>query len=103
VERFEVGKDLLLRRAVEGRQRLVHQQQPRLREERAADGDALPLAAGEGERRAAEQVADAEQGDNVVETERRRGAGPRSAPCSVEQVAAHGEMRKEARFLKDVA
>ena len=40
---------------VERRQRLIHQQQPRLRQQRAAERDALAFAAGESARRALKQ------------------------------------------------
>ena len=83
---LEVGQDLLLARGVERGERLVHQQQPRAREQRAADRDALLLAAGEAGGPAIEQVADAEQLDDAGDLGRRRAASaanqrPKSRFC----------------------
>ena len=57
---LDVGEDLALALGVELRERLVHEQEARLREEGAADRDALPLAPGEASRSPVGQVADAE-------------------------------------------
>src|SRR5579885_1720937 len=58
---LEVRKDLRLARGVERGERLVEQQQPRPHQERAADRDALTLAAGELARPTVEQMADVAQ------------------------------------------
>ena len=46
MQSLQEGQDFVFRGAVEGRERLVHQQELRLREQSAADGDALAFAAG---------------------------------------------------------
>ena len=58
---LEIGKDFALARRVERGERLVEQQQARLHQQRAADRDALALAARERARPALEQMAEAEQ------------------------------------------
>ena len=64
---LEERQDLVLGRAVERRQRLVHQEQLGLRQQRPADRDPLALAAGKLARSAVEQRRDAEQLDHFVE------------------------------------
>ena len=69
-------------------------------EERAADGDTLLLAAGKARGAAAEQVADAEEIDDL-----RRPCGDvlrRRAPMSIQKVVAHAQMRKQPLLLEDV-
>jgi len=44
---FEVGKHFLAPRAIERRQRFIEQQEPRLGQQCAADGDSLPFASGQ--------------------------------------------------------
>ena len=62
-------QDLELARHVERGERLVHQEQARPRQERAADGDALALAARQRAGPAVEQTADAEHRDDLVEAD----------------------------------
>ena len=71
----EIGQDLALARGIERGQRLVEQQQARAHQQRAADRDALALAAGELAGPAVEQVADVEQVDDAPLLGRRRAAG----------------------------
>jgi hypothetical protein len=63
---FEVGQDLILSPRIERCQRLVHQQQPRARQQCTADRDALLFAAREPAGPAVEQLSDSEQIDDVV-------------------------------------
>ena len=79
VQRLEIGQDLVLAQAVEPGQRLVHQQQPGLREQRAADRDPLALAAREAQRRPIEQTLHPEQRHDVVEPDRLLGPPCRTA------------------------
>jgi hypothetical protein len=53
----QIGQDLLLALLHRASQRLVQQQQSRLRQQRAAERDALALAAGQFSRTAIEQAA----------------------------------------------
>ncbi len=69
---LDIGEDLLAAGGVERRERFVHEQQARLREQRPADRDALLLATRKPQRTAIEQVADAEQVDHRVEADRLR-------------------------------
>ena len=46
VQAFQVRQNLALALAVEGRERLIHQQQLRAGEQRPGDADTLALAAG---------------------------------------------------------
>ena len=62
---LDIGQDLGLARVVERGQRLVHQDQLRAGEQRAADRDALLLAARQQAGPAVEQMADAEQVDDA--------------------------------------
>ena len=98
---LDIGKDLGLARIVEGCQRLVHQQELRIGEKRAPDGDALLFAARQRRRSPFEKVADAEKLHDILET--RLPLPPRGEPAAEEQVLAHVEMREEASFLEHVA
>ena len=82
---LDVGQDLGPARLVERGQRLVHQQQPRLGEQRAADRDPLLLAAGQRFGPALEQRPMPSR--STIEPSRRRAAAP-AEPAAVEQVAA---------------
>ena len=77
MQRLEVGQDLVLAQAVEPGERLVHEQQPGLREQSAPDRDPLALAARQAQRRPIEQALHPEQRDDIVEA--RRLARPRAA------------------------
>ena len=86
---------------VERGERLIEQQQPRLRQQRAAERHALPLTAGELARPPREQRLKTEQRDDLVEAD---GCGRRArALRAVTQVAADGQVRKQPRILEDVA
>ena len=71
----QVGQDLALARRIERGERLVEQQEARPHQQRAADGDALALAARELAGPAIEQVADVEQLDDARPSRRRRAQG----------------------------
>jgi hypothetical protein len=84
---FEVRRDFILSPGIEGCRRLIHQQQPRARQQRAADRDALLFAAREPPAPAIEQCSDAEEIDGIVEV----GDAPfpsRGEPAAKEQVFA---------------
>ena len=67
---FQVGQDVALARGIERGQRLIEQQQARAHQQRAADRDALTLAARELAGPPVEQMADVEQFDHVRECRR---------------------------------
>ena len=98
---LDVGQDLGLARLVEGRQRLVHQQQAGVGEQRPADGDALLLPAREPPRPPLQQTGDAQQIDHALEIV--APLGGRREPAAVQQVLSHGQMREQAAFLEHVA
>ena len=102
VKPLEERQDVGLGGVVERGQRLVHQQQPRLRQQRAAERDALALAAGEIARRAAEKRREAAEVDHLVPADRRRRAraGRRRAEA---QIGLDRQMGKETRLLEDIA
>ena len=56
---LDEGQDLRLARGIQRRQRLIQQQEPRIAQQRPADGDPLLLAAGEIGRPPAEEMGDA--------------------------------------------
>jgi hypothetical protein len=97
----DVGQDLGLARLVERGQRLVHQQQARVGEQRAADGNALLLAARETRGPALEQTAEPEQLDDFVELVSVHAL--RREPAPIQEVLPHGEMREQASLLEYVA
>ena len=76
---LDVGQDLGAPRLVERGERLVHQQQPRMGEQGAADGDPLLLAAGQRVGPALEQMTDAEQLDDRGEVGRRAAVAARTS------------------------
>src|SRR5579862_5097902 len=93
-------QDLLLARRIERGEGLVHQQEARPRQECAADGDALLLAARELGRTAIEQAADAEQRHHRVKA---RTVRTTTALRAIEKIAADGVMREEPAFLEHIA
>jgi hypothetical protein len=98
---LEERQDLVLARRVEGGKGLVHQEHLGPCEERAADRDALFLAARERPRPPVEEVADAEEVDDARLLGRvARGTGE---PAPVAEILADGEMGKEPPLLEDVA
>ena len=101
--RLEIGQDVFLGEAVERRQRFVHQQQLRLRQQRASERDPLALAPRKAERQALQQVFDAEQIGDFVELN----AGLRPtcgrAAVAVKKIAPHRHVGKQARLLEYVA
>ncbi len=97
----QIGQDFHLALFVQRSQRLVQQQQPRLRQQRASERDALALAARELTGTAIKQAADVEQiGD--ARTLRGVVGKPVHAPPVVE-VLAHIEMRKQPGILEHIA
>ena len=87
---------------VEVRERLVHQERPRLAHDRAAHRDALALPAGELRRAPVEQLAEARAGPRTSSTRRAIsafGGPPHLQP--VAEVLAHGHVRVERVALED--
>ena len=98
---LDEGNDLVLALRIQRGQWLVHQQQLRAGQQRAADGDPLFLAAGEIARAAVQQLRDVKQRDNFVEAD-----APflrRDAAVAEQQIVAHAEMGKQAAFLEHIA
>jgi hypothetical protein len=99
---FEVRPDFILSPGIEGCQRLIHQQQPRARQPRAADRAALLFAAREPPGPAIEPCSDAEEIDDIVEV----GDAPfpsRGEPAAKEQVLPDGEVREKPALLEDAS
>ena len=71
----------------------------RLREQSAADGNALTFAARQSVRTARNQRADIEQLDHLVESHRHRAR--RRATQTEAEIGCHGHVRKQPRILKD--
>ena len=100
---LDVGQDLGPPLLVERGERLVHQQQPRMGEQRAADRDPLLLAARQRVRPALDAARPMPSSSTI---EPKSPATPPVAarePAAVEQVLAHAEMREQAAVLEDVA
>ncbi len=87
---------------VEVRERLVHQERPRLADDRASHRDALPLAAGELRRLAVEQLGRARAAPPPPRRAARASAfGARAHLEPVAEVLAHGHVRVERVALED--
>ena len=97
VQALQIGQDLGLGAGVQAGERLVHQEQPGLGQERPAQRHPLPLAAREVGHRAAEQGREAQQIHRVVEPDLHRGRGALGA---VHQVPAHRQVAEQARLLE---
>ncbi len=95
---LDEGQQLALAGRIERGERLVHQQELRRGEQRPADGDPLPLAAGERGRPPVEQMTDPEHGDDGVERQPPVGLGREET--AVGEVGAHREMRQQQRVLE---
>ncbi len=97
----EVGQDLALARLVERGERLVEKEEAGCREQAAADRHPLLLATRQRARAPVEQVADAQELDDLAEA----GAPLAAAgePAAVEQVAPHREVREQPGVLEHVA
>ena len=101
VHLLEVCDDVELDRLVERGERLVEQEQPRLRGERARQRDALRLAAGDGARASARGVPHVE----AFEQRQRPLAplAPRRAADRELDVLQRRHVREEREVLEDVA
>ena len=93
-------QDVVAALLIERRQRLVHDQELGIAEERPPDRDPLGLPARQVPRAAVEQGPEPQQADHLVE-----GAGPgAAAPAGAEaQVGPDVHVREEPRLLEDVA
>src|SRR5215813_3176377 len=100
---FDEGQDFVLGQPVERRQRLIHQKEFRLRQQCAADGDALAFATGEMTWRPLQQAIEAKEVDDLVELDVVFFSGVGAARRTVEQVVADTQVRKKTRLLEDVA
>ena len=97
----EERQDFVAARGVERGERLVEQHEPRAREQRPPDRDALALPAREAARPAAEQRPEAEERDDLVEL--RGGPAALRARHAVAQVPLDVAVREEPRVLEHVA
>src|SRR3954451_13758491 len=98
---LDVIEDFGFARSVERSERLIEQQHLRVRQQRAADRDALLLAARKRAGTAFEQVGDAEQLDRLVKVEHLILVHVEN--ISIEQAVPHGEVRQDAPFLEYIA
>src|SRR3954462_6420529 len=97
---LDVIEDFGFARSVERSERLIEQQHLRLRQQRAADRDALLLAARKRAGTAFEQVADPEQFDRRVKADHLILVPVEKV--SIEQVVPHREVRQEPPFLEHI-
>ena len=101
MQRLDIGQNLLLTVQIEGRQRLIHQQEPGADGQRAGDRHPLPLTAGELIGFSFEQVPDPQQFDGLLQRD--------FTPCSrqafdaVFKVTPHGEMLKQTGLLENIS
>ena len=86
---------------VQGRERLVEEQDRRVRRERASERDPLLLASGQFARVSMRQVREAQAAEDLDDARQR--VLPRPAVQSVPDVLRHREMGKERVALKHVA
>src|SRR2546428_1457467 len=100
-QQFDVTQHFVTPRDVEGGQRLVHEQQPRLRQQRAADGNPLLLAARKRVGKPVQQRPQTEELDDVlrIDDARRR----RRSMISVQKIGRDVQVREEQIVLEDVA
>jgi hypothetical protein len=101
VERRELGAHAHPELRVEVRQRLVHQERPRLADDGAAHRDALALAAGELRRTPVEQLLEPEHARDLLDAP--PDVGLRGSPHlqPVAEVLAHAHVRVERVALED--
>src|SRR5262245_34096273 len=89
---LDIREDFCLARFIEGRKRLVHQQEPGMGKQGTSDGNALLLPTRQPAWPALKQAPDAQQLDDVIEMIAPSGA--RCEPMAVQQVLPHREMRE---------
>ncbi len=98
---LEVGQDLRLPLLVERAHRFVEQQQPRLREQRTSQRDALAFTAREAAGTTIEQVSDIE---HLCNARFLSGIACQAVhPATVIEILRDAQMRKQSRILKHVA
>jgi len=100
VQPLQIGHDLRLRTLIECRQRLVHQQQLRVDQQGAPDGHPLPLPSREFCRIPFQHSRKPQPLYHLIEAD--PPGGWRQPPVTVFEIAAYGEMRKQARLLENV-
>ena len=98
VQAVEIRQDRRLGGRIERGQRLVHEQEARAHRECACDRNALALAAGQRVDAPLQQGRDAQQLDRLLQ--RNAALGRRNTTAAIVQVAAHIEVREQARFLE---
>ncbi len=101
MQAFEIRQNLELAFLIERGERFIEQEQTRTPEQGPRDSHTLPFAARQSSRHAIQQMADAKQFRRLCQFHTPlRG---RDAIEPVAQILLHAQMRKQARFLKDVA
>ena len=101
VQPLELGAGVVAQLGVEIGQRLVEQQEVGLLDQRAADREALLLAAGQGGGPARERVADAEHRGDRIDPLADLGAGYPALAQRVGEIVEGREMRVEREGLED--
>src|SRR5262245_43476781 len=103
VKGFEVRKKFFLVTAIEGGERLVHQEKPRLGKQRPADCHALAFAARQSCCGAIKQTPDPHQSNHVVKSDLLRSARLQRTLATIDQIPPNREMGKKTRFLEHVS
>src|ERR1700677_1997552 len=97
---LQIGQYLLAALSVERGERLIEQQEPRLREQGAADGDALFFASGQLMNAARHERLQVEHADYAIESD--MAGACRASFCKFE-VSADVQMWKQPGVLKDIS
>src|ERR1700677_153778 len=97
---LQIGRYLLAPVSVERGERLIEQQEPRLREQGAADGDALFFASGQLMNAARHERLQVEHADYAIESD--MAGACRASFCKFE-VSADVQMWKQPGVLKDIS
>ena len=96
----QVGREPDAELGIEGGERLVEQQQPRLGRQRAGQRDSLALSAGEGARHPVAVPAQADQVEQAATWSARRGARHAAEPQRIADVAGDGQVVEELAVLE---
>ncbi len=102
---LQIRQYLALALKIQRGERFVHEQKFRRGQQGAGDGDTLALAAGQSLWLALQQVADAQQLNDVALICWRGFVGfvASASDGAVVKIALHGQVREQACFLKDIA